>query len=152
MLIRTLIVAASLAMGGCSTLSEYGSYGREALKNEQGHVIGHKQMLRHARTGEVIAQVALYTPFLNESGEVVGYEERVRDGTIIRNFDGHSIGGRFTDLRSRLTNSKSKGLTIVFRPQDAVQVAAVQPAVQPTVTGVMQLMASLSASDLRRIQ
>jgi len=148
MLIRTLIVAASLAMGGCSTLSEYGSYGREALKNEQGHVIGHKQMLRHARTGEVIAQVALYTPFLNDGGDIVGYEESVRDGSIIRDFHGRSIGGRFTDLRSRLTNAKSKGLTIVFRAQDAAQVAAVRP----TLPGVMQLMASLSASDLRRIQ
>ena len=143
MLIRMLVVAASLAIGGCSTLTEYGTYARLELKNEQGHVVGHKQMLRHVRTGEVIAQVALYTPFLNNNGEIIGYEESVRDGSILRDLDGRSIGGRFTDLRSRATNAKSKGLTIVFRPQDASQVAAVEPAVHPTIPGVLQLMASL---------
>ena len=52
---------------------------------------------------------------------------------------------RFADLRSRGTNAKSRGLTIVMVPADAPQVAALQPK-------IVQLMASLSASDLRRIQ
>ena len=145
MLTRTLLIAASLAIGGCSTMTEYGSVRKESLRNDQGHVIGYKEMLRNERTGEVMAQIALYTPVRSESGQIVGYEEQARDGAIIRDLNGRSIGGRFSDLRSRGTNSKNKGLTIVFRPADAQQVAVTQPK-------IWELMASLSASDLRRIQ
>ncbi|OFZ90548.1 MAG: hypothetical protein A2W21_11625 [Betaproteobacteria bacterium RBG_16_66_20] len=145
MLTRTLLIAASLAIGGCSTMTEYGSVRKESLKNDQGHVIGYKEMLRNERTGEVMAQIALYTPVRGTGGEIVGYEEQARDGAIIRDLNGRSIGGRFSDLRSRGTNSKNKGLTIVFRPADAQQVAVTQPK-------IWELMASLSASDLRRIQ
>ena len=140
---RALILAASFAAlfaaGGCSTLSDYGSLRKETVRNEQGHVIGYKEMLRNERTGEVIAQVQLFLPVLDQSGAVIGYEEQAKGGAIIRDLDGRSIGGRFSDLRSR------KGLTIVMRPADAQQVAVSQPK-------IWQLMASLSASDLRRIQ
>ena len=143
---RALIVAACFAIGGCTTMTDFGtSVRKESLKNDQGHVIGYKDMLRNEHTGEVLAQVSLYTPVRSESGEVVGYEEQARDGAIIRDLSGRSIGGRFADLRSRGTNTKSKGLTIVFRPADAQQVAVSQPK-------LWDLMASLSASDLRRIQ
>lgn len=135
-----IIIAACFAIGGCTTMGDFGtSLRKESLKNEQGHVIGYKNMLRNDQTGEVLAQVLLYTPMRNESGEVVGYEEQSRGGAIIRDLDGRSIGSRFTDLRSR------KSLTIVFRPADAPQVAVAQPK-------IWELMASLSASDLRRIQ
>ena len=144
-LLTMLLVAAAFAMGGCTTLSDYGSVRKEALRNDQGHVIGYKQMLRNERTGEVIAQVSLYTPLYGNDGAIVGYEEQARDGTIIRDLDGRGIGGRFADLRSRGTNARNKGLMIVMRPADAQQTAAVQPK-------IWQLMASLSASDLRRIQ
>ena len=142
---RTLIVAACFAIGGCSTMTDYGVVRKESLTNDQGHVIGYKEMLRNERTGEVMAQIALYTPLRSESGEVVGYEEQAKDGTIIRDLYGRGIGGRFSDLRSRGTNAKNKGLTIVFRPADAQQVAVTQ-------SKIWQLMASLSASDLRRVQ
>ena len=143
---RALIIAACFAIGGCTTMSDFGtSLRKESLRNDQGHVIGYKDMMRNERTGEVLAQVSLYAPVLGENGEIVGYEEQVRDGTIIRDLSGRSIGGRFSDLRSRGTNSKSKGLTIVFRPADSQQVAIAQPK-------IWELMASLSASDLRRIQ
>jgi hypothetical protein len=138
-------VAACFAIGGCSTLTDYGVMRKEALKNDQGHVIGSKELLRNDRTGEVVAQVALYTPLLSETGAVVGYEEHAKDGAIIRDLDGRTIGGRFADLRSRGTNTKNKGLMIVMRPADGQQLATAQPK-------LMQLMASLSASDLRRIQ
>lgn len=135
-----IIIAACFAIGGCTTMGDFGtSLRKESLKNEQGHVIGYKNMLRNDQTGEVLAQVSLYTPMRNESGEIVGYEEQSRGGAIIRDLDGRSIGSRFTDLRSR------KSLTIVFRPADAPQVAVAQPK-------IWELMASLSASDLRRIQ
>ena len=137
---RALIIAACFAIGGCSTMSDFGSSVRkESLRNEQGNVIGYKDMLRNERTGEVIAQVQLYTPLRSESGDLVGYEEQTRTGAIIRDLNGRAIGNKFSDLRSR------KSLTIVFRPADAQQFAVTQPK-------IWELMASLSASDLRRIQ
>ena len=139
MIIRTLLIAACFAIGGCSTVGDYGSVRKESLRNDQGHVIGYKEMLRNRQSGEVIAQVSLYTPMLNDAGELIGYEERAKDGAVLRDLDGRVIGGRFSDLRSR------KGLTIVFRQADAQKVAVSQPKLG-------ELMASLSASDLRRIQ
>jgi len=138
-LLMVLVVAAGLAAGGCTTLTDYGSGRKEAVRNDQGYVIGHKELLRNEQTGEVIAQVSLYTPVLDNAGALIGYEEQARGGSIIRDLEGRSIGGRFSDLRSR------KSMAIMFRPADAPQVAAVQPK-------IWQLMASLSASDLRRIQ
>jgi hypothetical protein len=137
---KTLILAVCFAIGGCSTLTDYGVVRKESLRNEQGNVIGYKEMLRNERTGEVVAQVALFTPVLGQNGDVVGYEEQTRDGAIIRDLDGHGIGGRFSDLRSR------KSLTIVMRPADSQPLAAV------SAPKIWQLMASLSASDLRRVQ
>jgi len=143
---RALIIAACFALGGCTTLTDLGvSVGKESLRNDQGHVIGYKDLMRNERTGEVLAQVSLYTPMFSDSGAIVGYEEQARDGAIIRDLNGRAIGGRFSDLRSRGTNSKSKGLTIVFRQADAPVVAVAHPK-------IWELMASLSASDLRRIQ
>jgi len=144
-LLSLLLVAAAFAVGGCTTLTDYGSVRKDLVRNDQGHVIGYKEMLRNERTGEVLAQVSLFTPLYDSAGNLVGYEEQARDGTIIRDLDGRGIGGRFADLRSRGTNAKSKGLTIVMRPADAETMAAAQPR-------IWQLMASLSASDLRRIQ
>ena len=140
MIKRVLILAACFAIGGCTTMSDFGtSMRKESLKNDQGHVIGYKDMLRNERTGETLAQVSLYMPVLGANGEIVGYEEQARDGTILRDLNGRSIGGRFSDLRSR------KSLTIVMRPADAPVVAVAQPK-------LWELMASLSNSDLRRIQ
>ena len=153
MFTRILIVAASLAIGGCSTLSEYGSVRKENVKNAEGHVIGHRQLLRNESTGEVIARVALYTPLRDASGTLIGYEETAKGGSVIRDLDGYAIGGRFTDLRSRATNTQSKGLMIVFRPRDAQPMAEQPMAVaQPVAPRIWELMASLTASDLRRLQ
>ena len=134
-----LLVAASFALGGCTTLTEYGSVRKEILRNDQGHVIGQKELLRNEQTGEVVAQVSLFTPMFDSAGALIGYEEQAKGGSIIRDFDGRSIGSRFNDLRSR------KSMAIVMRPADSQQTAAAQPK-------IWQLMASLSASDLRRIQ
>jgi len=138
-------LAALLAAGGCSTLSDYGSVRKEGVRNEQGYLIGYKEMLRNERTGEVLAQVQLFKPMLDESGAVVGYEEKAKSGSIIRDLEGNIIGGRFADLRSRGTNARSRGLLIVIRPADSENLAVSRPK-------ITQLMASLSASDLRRVQ
>lgn len=140
-----MITAASLAIGGCSTVAEYGSVRKESLVNEQGHVVGYKEMLRNAATGEILAQVAYFRPVQGEGGELIGYEEQTKDGALIRDLNGRAIGTRWSDLRSRSTNSRSRGITIVFRPADATPVASA-PA------KMLDLMASLSASELRRIQ
>jgi hypothetical protein len=137
---RVLILAACFVLGGCTTMSDFGaSVRKESLRNDQGHVIGYKDMLRNEQTGEVLAQVMLYTPIRGDGGEIVGYEEQNRGGAVIRDLYGRSIGTKFTDLRSR------KSLTIVMRPADAPVVAVAQPK-------IWELMASLSNSDLRRIQ
>ena len=137
---RVLILAACFAIGGCTTMSDFGaSMRKESLRNDQGHVIGYKDMLRNEQTGEVLAQVMLYTPVRADNGEIVAYEEQNRGGAVIRDLNGRVIGTKFTDLRSR------KSLTIVMRPADAPVVAVAQPK-------IWELMASLSNSDLRRIQ
>src|SRR5262245_41040163 len=108
---RTWLTAAGLAAlfaaGGCTTLTDYGSVRKESLRNEQGHVIGYKELLRSETTGEVIAQVAMFTPLRDAEGALIGYEEHARDGAIIRDLGGRTIGGRFADLRSRGTNAKN---------------------------------------------
>jgi hypothetical protein len=140
MIKRALILAACFAIGGCTTMSDFGaSVRKESLRNDQGHVIGYKDMLRNEQTGEVLAQVMLYTPVRGNNGEIVGYEEQSRGGAVIRDLNGRMIGTKFTDLRSR------KSVTIVMRPADAPVVAVAQPK-------IWELMASLSNSDLRRIQ
>ena len=138
MRLNALLIAASLLMGGCSTLSDLGVVRKEGLRNDEGHLVGYKQLMRNDRTGEVIAQIQMFTPVRGADGSLVGYEEQVRDGAVIRDTNGRPIGNRFADLRSR------KGLTIVMRPAET-QVAVSEPK-------VLDLMASLSASDLRRIQ
>jgi hypothetical protein len=143
---RALIVAACFAIGGCTTMTDFGtSLRKESMRDEQGHVIGYKQLFRNEQTGEILAQVSLYTPMYGAGGEIVAYEEQAKGGSIIRDLDGHSIGGRFSDLRSRGTNTKSKGLMIVMRPADADQVALSKPKFP-------ELLASLQGYFLRRIQ
>lgn len=139
MRLNVLIVAASLIAGGCSTLNDLGVVRKEGLRNDNGDLVGYKQLMRNERTGEVFARVQMFTPVRDGQGNLIGYEEQVRDGAIIRDPSGQPIGNRFSDLRSR------KGLTIVFRPADAPQVAVTEPK-------LLDLMASLSKSDLRRIQ
>lgn len=160
MIAKTLILAAAFALGGCSTLSDFGPVAKsgplskKAVKNDQGHVIGYKQMLRNTETGEVVAQVALYTPIVGEGGTIVGYEEPAKGGAIIRDLAGVSIGGRFSDLRSRGTNSNSKGFTLVVRSRAFDQALETDQMAsrRPTAPGFMELLASLSDSDLNRIR
>lgn len=160
MIARTLILAAAVALGGCSTLSDFGPVSksgpltRKAVKNDQGHVVGYKQMLRNPDSGEVVAQVNLYTPIVGDSGAIVGYEEPSRGGAIIRDLAGHSIGGRFSDLRGRSMNSNSKGFTLVVRARgfDQAQEGEQMASTKPAAPGFMDLLASLSTSDLNRIR
>jgi len=130
---RTMIVAAlGLAASGCSVL-ESKPVAREDLKNTQGHVIGYKDVMRDARTGEELAQLALFVPRVNTRGEVVGYEERVRGGSVLRDLNGKKIGGRFVDVRSRGTNPQNAGLMIVVRGKNSEAAVAQAPSIEQLI-------------------
>lgn len=117
----TLILALGLAAGGCSMLDTK-QVGREDLRNAQGHVIGYKDMMRDARTGEELAQITLFVPRVGERGEVIGYEERVRGGSVLHDLNGKKIGGRWNDVRS------GKGLVIVVRGKESARTTTVAQA------------------------
>lgn len=102
------------------TQPEYKRVEVQPLKNAQGHVIGHKEILRN--NGERLTRIALYVPRL-EGGKVVGYEERIRGGTVLRSLEGRKMGGRFIDLRSQGTNPGNKGLMIIVHAKPAEAVA-----------------------------
>ena len=120
-----LILALGLAAGGCSVI-ETKAVAREDLKNAQGHVVGYKDMMRDSRTGEELAQIALFVPRIGERGEIVGYEERVRGGAVLRDLNGKRIGGRWADLRGRGNNPQSNGLQIVVRGKQSERVAVAE--------------------------
>lgn len=124
------ILALGLAAGGCSVL-ETKSMAHEDLKNAQGHVIGFKDMVRDEQTGEEMAQIALFVPRFNDRGRVIGYEERVRGGSVMRDLNGKKVGGRWNDLRS------GKGLVIVVRGKDSAESLAVAQA--PSIEELIQL-------------
>ncbi len=129
------VLALAASAGGCSLL-ETKSVAREDLKNAQGHVIGYKEMMRDERTGEELAQIALFVPRVGERGEIVGYEERVRGGSVIRDLYGKRIGGRWVDLRSRAGNPTNRGLTIVVIGRTPERVAVAEA---PTIDELVRL-------------
>jgi len=112
-----LVVVLGLAAGGCSMMERSkpatAAIGHEDLKNAQGHVVGYKDVIRNAETGEEIAQISLFLPRTSERGEILGYEEKVPGGSVLRDVNGKRIGMRLVDARSRGTNPQSKGLLIV---------------------------------------
>ena len=149
MLVMVGGLAAALGLGGCATTStsDLNSAGRQALRNEQGYVIGYKDLLRNKKTGEVSAQVTMFTPIRNDADEVIGYEEETRNGAVIRDLQGRQIGNRFSDLRSRNTNMRSRGVTIVIGSLDTRR--AITNGDQPKI---YDLMASLNAADLSALR
>lgn len=108
------VLAAGLIAAGCAEI-EYRYVSTEPVKNAQGHVIGHKDLLRDTKTGEEVEQVTHYVAVLDAKGDVVAYEEPVRGGSVIRSLDGRRIGARYMDLRSRATNPGSEGVTVTIQ-------------------------------------
>lgn len=126
-----LILAVGLAAGGCTHLSnppgDRQALAREDLRNAQGHVIGYKEVSRDAASGERMTRIALFVPRLSATGRVIGYEERLRSGSVLRDLHGKKIGGRFDDLRSR------KNLTIVVLPREDRAVAVAAPSIDELI-------------------
>ena len=108
------LLAVTLAASGCSLL-EYKPLGKEMLKNAEGHVIGYRERLCDCKAGEELDRVVLFTPRLTQAGNVIGYEEKIKNGFQLWNTRGKRVGTRTVDLRSRGTNARNSGLTIVFR-------------------------------------
>ena len=123
-----LIVVLGLAAGGCSVIerSNAVAVGNEDLKNAQGHVIGVKNVIRDGETGEEVTQISLFVPRAGERGEILGYEEKVPGGTVLRDLNGRRIGTRLVDARSRGTNPQSKGLLILVRGKSADRITTAQ--------------------------
>jgi len=124
-LAKTIILAITLAAGGCSML-EFKQLGKETLKNSQGHVVGYRERLCDCGKGEELDRIVLFTPRLSERGKVVAYEERIKGGVVLWDLRGKRIGSRYVDLRSRGTNARNSGLTIVFVPREAERLAVAQ--------------------------
>ena len=121
--IRTTLLALTLVAGGCSS-PDYKALGKEEIKNAQGHVIGYREHLCDCAAGEELDRVVLYTPRLSQRGKVIAYEERVKSGAILRDLKGKRIGTRYVDLRSRGSNARNSGLTIVFLPAEQPETLA----------------------------
>jgi hypothetical protein len=124
-----LIFALGLAAGGCSVIDTK-PVAHEDLKNAQGHLIGYKDLMRDSRTGEELAQLTLFVPRVNERGQVVGYEERVRGGSVLHDLNGKRIGGRWLDVRS------GKGLVIVVHGKESAPTTMAQA---PSIEELMHL-------------
>jgi hypothetical protein len=114
MLTRTLMAAAALALAGCATTDKMVPVSKEFFRNDQGKVVGHREVLRNARTGEQVHEIELYAALLDAEGKVIGYEERIRGGTVVRDEEGNPIGARFIDLRSRGTNQRTEGVLFMY--------------------------------------
>jgi len=122
----SLVLGLAFAAGGCSLLSDYRAMGRAPIHNPEGHVVGQKETLQYRGTGEELTRIALYTPWRNLDGQIVGYEEQTRGGSVIRDLKGNVIGGRWKDLRSRATN-RNEGVSVVFATQPSRQGADIEP-------------------------
>jgi hypothetical protein len=128
------VLAVSLAASGCS-LMEFKPLDKETLKNSQGHVIGYRERLCDCSAGEELDRVVLFTPRLTEAGNVIGYEEKIKNGVVLWDLRGKRVGTRYVDLRSRSTNARNSGLTIVFRSSSEAERLAVA---QVTIEDIKQ--------------
>ena len=109
------MILAALLLAGCASV-DYHYLASQPINNDKGHVIGQKELLSDARTGELVERVTLFTPRLDARGNVIGYEEPMPSGTVLRGLDGKRVGVRYTDLRSRGTNPQSEPVTVIVTP------------------------------------
>jgi hypothetical protein len=112
----TAILSLAFVASACSTVEYQYVGGRQPLKNEQGHMVGQKEMLRDSSTGEQFEHITYFTPRRDAKGAVIGYEEPLPPGVVVRDLQGRRVGVRYTDLRSRGTNARSDGVTVIVTP------------------------------------
>jgi hypothetical protein len=111
---KTLLsLCLAIALAACAG-PELKPVGVHPLRNDEGHVIGHKQVLLDLRSGSELEEVVLYRPRFGVRGELIGYEETMGEGAVLRDLDGRRIGVRQVDLRSRGSNPGNTGITTLF--------------------------------------
>ena len=118
---KTLLPFLLLSAACSSTPVEYkyAGSGRELIKNDQGHVVGQKERLRDATTGEQYENIVYFTPRRDETGKIIGYEEPMAPGVVLRDVNGRRVGVRYNDLRSKGTNPNNDGVTVIItKPED----------------------------------
>lgn len=114
MLARTLIAAAALLLAGCATRDDFTSLSKEFVKDEKGTVVGEVEKMRNVRTGEIVERVEVFVVLEGPQGELIGYEQRLPGGSIVRDAEGNPIGARYIDLRSRGSNPHGSGLLLLL--------------------------------------
>src|ERR1051325_3933778 len=97
LIVITMILGLAALASGCSSV-EWKQVSLQPLRNDAGHVIGQKEMLCDCKNGERIARLALFEPRFDERGVLVGYEEKIRGGTVLRDMNGRRIGTRYVDV------------------------------------------------------
>ncbi|MGQ0511602.1 MAG: hypothetical protein ACT4P9_13435 [Betaproteobacteria bacterium] len=137
-----LVLGLGFAAGGCSLLSDYRAMDRAPIHNPEGHVVGQKEVLQYRGSGEELTRIALYTPWRNLDGQIVGYEEQTRSGSVIRDLKGNVIGSRWKDLRSRATN-RNEGISVVFATQPSRQGAEAEHVAPVAVLDFVRLAGRL---------
>ncbi|HEX2650114.1 MAG TPA: hypothetical protein VHN19_09285 [Burkholderiales bacterium] len=115
---RTLALAALLValttLGACATQDNFTTLNREQFRNDEGKVVGHRELLRNNDTGELVHKVELYAVLTDASGRIVGYEQRTRSGALVYDEQGRPIGSRLVDLRSKGSNPSSRGVIFMY--------------------------------------
>lgn len=111
---RTLILAAALALTACATPDNFTTVSREQFRNDEGKVVGHRELLRNNDTGEIVHKVELYAVLTDADGRILGYEERTRSGAVVYDEQGRPIGSRMVDLRSKGSNPSNRGVVFMY--------------------------------------
>jgi hypothetical protein len=111
---RTFMIAAALALAACATQENFTTVSREQFRNDDGKVVGHRELLRNKDTGEIVHKVELYAVLTDANGKIVGYEERTRGGSVVYDDEGRPIGTRTVDLRSKGSNPSSRGVIFMY--------------------------------------
>lgn len=106
---------ALLLLCGCAAV-DYHYLASQPITDDKGHVVGQKELLSDARTGELVERVTLFIPRLDSRGNVIGYEEPMPSGSVLRGLDGKRVGVRNPDLRSRGTNPQAEPITVIVAP------------------------------------
>ena len=101
------------------------------LRNDEGHVIGHKQVMLDLKSGTELDEVVLYRPRIDARGQVIGYEETMGDNAVLRDLEGRRIGTRQVDLRSRGSNPGNPGITTLFARETAAGTGTAGPRGSP---------------------
>jgi hypothetical protein len=113
---KSMLLAAAALLAACSTPATYERLRQTNLTNDQGHVVGHVEVLRDLKTGQEVEHEVNYSPRYDEGGEVIGYEEPLPEGTQLRGLDGRRVGVRYRDVRARGMNPSGEGVSVTVPP------------------------------------